>query len=191
MKKCKYCQSEIDDKAKICPNCNKKQGPKVLKWVILIIIIAIIGGAVSGGKKENTPIKKDYMQNEVAKYKDIEYSIKKVERTKGNSDWIKPKKGYEYVKVTLKIENKSDEKISYNALDWQMVNADGVEDAWGTYTADEDTILSSGELDAGGKIEGVLIWEEKIGDNNLRLRYYDDLLMDNNYTLQFKLDNKK
>ena len=191
MKKCKYCQSEIDDKAKICPNCNKKQGPKVLKWVILIIIIAIIGGAVSGGKKEYTPIKKDYMQNEVAKYKDIEYSIKKVERTKGISDLIKPKKVYEYVKVTLKIENKSDEKISYNALDWQMVNADGVEDAWGTYTADEDTILSSGELDAGGKIEGVLIWEEKIGDNNLRLRYYDDLLMDNNYTLQFKLDNKK
>ena len=25
MKKCKYCQSEIDRKAKICPNCRKKQ----------------------------------------------------------------------------------------------------------------------------------------------------------------------
>ncbi len=29
-KKCKYCQSEIDKKAKICPNCKKKQGGSLL-----------------------------------------------------------------------------------------------------------------------------------------------------------------
>ena len=69
-----------------------------------------------------------------------------------------------------------------------MVNSDGVEDAWGTYTADDDILLSSGDLDAGGKVEGVLIWEQKINDDNLRLRYYDNFLMDDEYTLQFKLD---
>ena len=45
MKKCKYCKSEIDDKAKICPNCRKKQiGPvrKIVGAVILIIGICIL-----------------------------------------------------------------------------------------------------------------------------------------------------
>ncbi|MEG2283554.1 MAG: DUF4352 domain-containing protein [Bacilli bacterium] len=109
-------------------------------------------------------------------------------RTFGNNEYNKPKAGYEYVKVTLKIENKSDKKISYNALDWQMVNADGVEDAWGTYTADNDIMLSSGELDSNGKIEGVLIWEQKTGDSNLRLRYYNNALFDSKYTIEFKIN---
>ncbi len=43
-KKCKYCQSEIDKKAKICPNCRKKQGGGILKFVMIgIIVIALIG----------------------------------------------------------------------------------------------------------------------------------------------------
>ena len=37
IKKCKYCQTEIDRKAKICPNCRKKQG--IPKWVIFLGII--------------------------------------------------------------------------------------------------------------------------------------------------------
>ena len=41
MKKCKYCQTEIDPKAKICPNCRKKQG--MPKWVIFLIVIVVIG----------------------------------------------------------------------------------------------------------------------------------------------------
>lgn len=33
VKKCKHCQSDIPKKAKICPNCRKKQGGK-LKFII-------------------------------------------------------------------------------------------------------------------------------------------------------------
>ena len=49
MKKCKYCQTEIDQKAKICPNCRKKQG--MPKWAIFLIVIVVIGifAASSGG----------------------------------------------------------------------------------------------------------------------------------------------
>ena len=59
MKRCKYCQSEIDPKAKICPNCGKKQGMPI--WLIIVIVIVIIGviGTLAGGgetteKKEQT-----------------------------------------------------------------------------------------------------------------------------------------
>ena len=186
---CKHCKEEINNKAKVCPHCQKKQSG-IVKWIALGVLAIIIIAAVAGQgetEKEEKKRKKDFSQNEVATYKNVKYSIIKVEKTQGNNEYFKPKEGYEYVKVTLKIENNSDKKISYNPLDWQMVNADGQEDAWGTYTADNDNTLSSGDLDAGGKVEGVLVWEQKIGDNSLRLRYYNNALFDDKYTLQFKL----
>ncbi len=188
MKKCKYCQSEIDSKAKICPYCKKKQGPKIVKWIIIgIIVIGIIGAVLS--KKEEENFKKEYSQNDIVTYKNVKYSIVKVEKTKGSNQYFQAKEGYEYVKVTIKIENNSDEKISYNALNFQMVNGDGAEASTYTITAEEDIQLHSGDLDAGGKVEGVIIWEEKQGDTGLKLRYYNNALIDKNYTFQWTLNN--
>lgn len=62
-KKCKYCQSDIPKKAKICPNCRKKQGGKgkiiALVIVILIIIIAIASCFGSGGNSSETQRQSD------------------------------------------------------------------------------------------------------------------------------------
>lgn len=73
MKKCKYCQTEIDSKAKICPNCRKKVGgmPTVLKVLIIIafiffIIILMIG---SCAKSVSDAI------NEVNDNSDLTYTI--------------------------------------------------------------------------------------------------------------------
>lgn len=54
-KTCKYCQSEIPKKAKICPVCKKKQkgkGKLVIIAAIIILIIAI--AAAGGGNKSST-----------------------------------------------------------------------------------------------------------------------------------------
>lgn|SRR5574344_317040 len=48
MKKCKYCQSEIDSKAKICPVCHKKQGNTVGLIILIVVVIAIIAAASNG-----------------------------------------------------------------------------------------------------------------------------------------------
>lgn len=54
MKKCKSCKSEIDSKAKVCPNCRKKQGfPKVLIILGILVAVAIIAIAAGGGSSEN------------------------------------------------------------------------------------------------------------------------------------------
>lgn len=45
IKQCKYCLTEIPKKAKICPNCKKKQGGK-LKWVIIGVVSLIMIGVV-------------------------------------------------------------------------------------------------------------------------------------------------
>ncbi len=186
MKKCKYCQTEIDEKAKVCPNCHKKQ-KHIVRWVLLgIIVIAIISAAFGGNK--NDDFQKEYNQSDVVTYNDVEYSITSVEKTKGENQFFQAKDGYEYVKVTINIKNNSDEKISYNALNFQMVNGDGVEASIYSITAEDDVLLNSGELDAGGTIEGVIIWEQKQGDTGLKIRYYDNVLIDDDYTFEWTLD---
>ena len=56
-KVCKYCQSEIPKKAKICPNCRKKQGGK--KWIIIVIVvIVLIAIASSGGGNDISSVER-------------------------------------------------------------------------------------------------------------------------------------
>ena len=45
MKKCRYCKSEIDSKAKICPHCRKKQTNPILKGIMIFfgILLIVIG----------------------------------------------------------------------------------------------------------------------------------------------------
>ena len=52
-KKCKYCKSEIPADARICPQCRKKVKGGKLKWIFLLLVILMIAGAASGGKKES------------------------------------------------------------------------------------------------------------------------------------------
>ena len=51
-KKCKYCKTEIPADAKVCPQCRKKLKGGKLKWIVLVILIGAIIGAVAG---ENNP----------------------------------------------------------------------------------------------------------------------------------------
>lgn len=59
-KLCKHCQTEIPKKAKVCPNCRRKQNGK-LKWVIVAIFAFVIIVSIAGGseKKNNSDIPKE------------------------------------------------------------------------------------------------------------------------------------
>lgn len=48
MKKCKYCKIDIDSKAKICPNCKKKQGMPVWKIVLIVFGVLFVIGLFGG-----------------------------------------------------------------------------------------------------------------------------------------------
>lgn len=111
MKKCKYCQTEISDKAKVCPNCKKKQG--MPKWAIVLIVIVVIIALISftGGDEESketgttgtTEVKEELTLEKGHKGYSDEYDISYyVEGTvKNNTD-----KNYSYVDIELSVYDK-------------------------------------------------------------------------------------
>lgn len=52
-KLCKHCQTEIPKKAKVCPNCRKKQGG-IVKWIVIAVVVLAIIGAAAGGSDDNS-----------------------------------------------------------------------------------------------------------------------------------------
>ena len=50
-KLCKHCQTEIPKKAKVCPNCRKKQGG-IGKWILIAVVLIVLLG--SGGESEES-----------------------------------------------------------------------------------------------------------------------------------------
>ncbi len=57
-KKCKYCQTEIDKKAKICPNCKRPQKKAgCLTFIIAFIIVVGAGGIIAS--LQNNAIQKN------------------------------------------------------------------------------------------------------------------------------------
>lgn len=213
MTNCKACGKEIAKGAKTCPSCGKDQRNffmkhKILTGIIIIIIIGIIGAVNSSGNTspsssssqpsgsnnptQSTPtnnnatkLKDSYAVGETAKYKDVEMTVIKVDKSNG-TEYDKPKDGKEFVIVTVKIKNNSSKNLAYNPFYFKMKNSKGqIED--GTFsTVNKDTALNSGDLASGGEVEGTVIFEEPVGDNGLILQYQDNVFMDN-AKLQFKI----
>ncbi|MEG1345059.1 MAG: DUF4352 domain-containing protein [Bacilli bacterium] len=174
MKVCKDCGKEVSKSAKSCPNCGKKLKKPIVLFVILgIIVIAIIGAMISG--KEEDSRKKEFKQNDVATYKNVDYSITKVERTIGK-EYFEAKDGKEYIVITIKIENKSDSKISYNGLDWKLEDSTGDENSYTLWGGDNDLDLNSGDLNPNGIKTGTIAFEIPKDNKDLTLKYYDSIL---------------
>lgn len=186
---CKYCKTEIPAGAKICPNCMKKQGGKVWPIVLVVIVVLIVLFAVVGNNNDSPTTaddgnnnninsqeveKKEFTQDEVVNFEDVAYTVTKVEKVKGGN-YDEAKSGYEYVIVHIKIQNNSDEKISYNPFDWKMENSQGQEVDGAFTIVDSDTALESGDLNPGGVVEGTLAFEQPEGDTGLKLNYYGNM----------------
>ena len=95
MKKCKYCKSEIDKKAKVCPNCRKTQGSSIVRIIIGVIIGLIIIAAIASGSGSSNTTEEKFDYEITSQYAD-EYGFSYyVEGTvKNNKD-----KDYSYVQI--------------------------------------------------------------------------------------------
>ena len=113
-KKCKHCQTEIPKKAKVCPNCKKKQGGILKTVLIVILIMGIIGSFVPDEEKTeetasttNQTIEKNNEKTTEIKEENIEYISCNVDEMMDllSSNALKAEKEYsgKYLEVTGRL----------------------------------------------------------------------------------------
>lgn len=108
-KKCKHCQTDIPKKAKVCPNCKKKQGGKLKWFVIGFFVLAAIGGMSEEETSSNNANITASVQESVAPTAtpEIEYVICTVDELMGqlNTNALKAEKSYQnkYLEVTGRL----------------------------------------------------------------------------------------
>lgn len=89
MKKCKYCQTEIDDKAKVCPNCKRDLRNFFEQHAVLTIILVlfIAGGVITAFNKDTIQTTVSNETKEVAQVKEPEKKYVQLEETMQGKDW--------------------------------------------------------------------------------------------------------
>lgn len=155
-------------------------------WVIIIVILIGVGGAAASSDKDAKKVgsgnittsqgddgSTTFKVGDIIAIEDQEITVTSVQRNWA-AEYSKPDEGKEYVKVTVKIENKSDDTTSYNALNWSMEDGDGAIETE-TFVLGNDDALNSGNLAKGGKKTGSIVFEVPKGDQNLKIHYKPNL----------------
>lgn len=103
-KLCKHCQTEIPKKAKVCPNCRKKQGGK-LKWIIVALVIIAIIGSASGESEEPNKSSENKTSETVTEPEETEEEYKDSCEEYNYKDVLRSPEDYvgKRIKITVKI----------------------------------------------------------------------------------------
>ena len=168
---------------------NTKKKSNKIKIIIGIFLIIIIGGAITSKDSDPKKVgesnsstssehsskkdeKTEFKVGDVVSFEGRELVVESIDRNyKTGNRFIKPKDGKEYVKVNVKIENKSSEKLSYNIFDFKMEDTNGaIESPTFVSTANAADNLSSGELAKGGKKIGSVVFEVP-ANSKLKMHY--------------------
>lgn len=163
---------------------------KVWFWVVIIFILIgvvsqnkspqkigetsndsnSVSSAPSEAKKEE---KTEFIVGDIIASDGKELTVEKVERNWiSDNQFIKPKDGKEFIKVSVKIENKSNGEISYNSMfDFKVEDADGsIESPDLISSSNIADYLNAGQLAEGGKKSGSVVFEVPKG-SKAKLHY--------------------
>ena len=125
---------------------------------------------------------------DVISFDDKEVTVTNLTRNYNTGDeFSRPKDGQEFVKVTVKIKNKSNDDISYDAFDFEIKTGEGLlqSESW---LATPDDSLGSGKLSKNGEIRGSMVFEVPKGDKNLSLRYSPSFWSNKNIKIKLWFD---
>lgn len=190
-KVCKHCQTVIHKKAKVCPNCRKKQGG-IIKWIVIAFVVLLIIGAIGGSSEDDSNTNDEKTENvgnannssekenketekvdnlfsvgEYAKTKTLKISFLSVNDYSSDNMFIKPKDGYKFIRVEFEFENigKNDETIS-SLLNWSCYADDySMEQSWVA-----DDVLDA-TISPGKKAKGAIYFEVPVDSKNIIVEY--------------------
>lgn len=201
-KVCKYCKSEIPKKAKVCPNCRKKQGG-IGKWIVIAVIVIIVIAAISGDDKDKNPQKVSqtpsddkqtssknkktddtetqdksnvFQVGDVVETEDFKITFVSAGEYKSDNEYITPKKGYEYWQFKFKFENTSDTDQNVSTImDWECYADNSKADQ--QWIGDDSGLDAT--LSAGRQTEGTVYFEVPKDSKHIELEYDINYWQDN------------
>lgn len=210
-KLCKHCQTEIPKKAKVCPNCRKKQGGAA-KWIIIAIIVLFIIGAATGGTNDNTPQKVGDVAKDTApqttntnddtvepvqepEEKETIFGIGEIAELNGvrvtmtdysensGSEFNKPSEGNVFVLVEFEIENNTDKELAISSMLSFEAYADdyALNYSLGALIENKDANQLDGSIAAGKKMKGVVGYELPEDWKELEVHFTDDVWSNNKF----------
>lgn len=165
---------------------------RVWFWVLVVLVIAVVGGSSNSGKSDDsakkvestsgksadkasssapaaTPAKTTFKVGETAEYKGVQFRVNKVDFTNGDPDIDTLDNGKQYVVVNITITNNGDDKYDYNPFDYKLDDNGNQTDMSEITSSVQDT-LSSGTLAKGATVTGNLVGQAKTSDK-LKLIY--------------------
>ena len=205
-KVCKHCQSEIPKKAKICPNCRKKQGGKlkfaIIALIAIVIIVSIVNGGGSDSPSDSNPKKvnqsdssgneknnetndeeKAFVVGDIVETSDLKITFVSAEKYKSDNEFIKPKEGNVYYKMEFEFENISDSDKALSTMIDLTCYADSYK-VDQTYVGDDNGLDAS--LSPGKKAKGSVFFELPKNSKEISLEYSPSFWSDNKVVFKVK-----
>lgn len=166
-------------------NKKRKVSSKKKFTIIILVVLSVFfttlgvrwmqrltnSGPVTEINRENRG--KVFNMSETIEYQGMKYQVVAAERSKGTA-YKTPKDGYEFIVVTLRLENTSDEKQKYDNKSWRLKNSVGQETGKIFLPIKDHPTLYSGSLVIGGQKTGSLVFEQLLEDPELELNFYDE-----------------
>ena len=177
----------------------------LLAFTAALFIVLMVASGCGGSPSSSSDQKKaedqtDYAVGETIAYEGKAVTVVSVERNyhfddkyytpeknydSGNK-YDKPEAGKEFIKVNIKMDNKSDANVSYNSNEWEIQDSSGdIQKVDKRLQLTADGALHSGELAPGGSQTADLYFQAPSGDAGLVLHYQPAYA--NNKTYNIKL----
>lgn len=160
---------------------------KGLGCIALIIIIGVVGALMSPDSDNSNESEKvsENNQEQIQETQEEKTVFKVGDEIKNNDkvlivnsvqdpytnydEYSAPEPGKRYIVVNITLKNDGNTDMSYNPLDFQIENSDGVLDNYDWLTVSDG--FSAGELRPNGKVTGNIPFLVPADDNKLKLVY--------------------
>ncbi len=129
-----------------------------------------VGSDVSSQSQTSQDEKKEYKVGDIIAFDNKEITVTNVDKNY-KPKYSTAKSGEQFIKVSVRVENKSSSKISVNPYDFKVQDSQGSIENVASPTYSLDDMYQSAELASGGTRTGSVVFEVPKNDSGLKFIY--------------------